>query len=49
MAEVTYIVPTMWDYFSDIITGVPFWCAVGVAAVLTVAMARAYRKRRGWL
>jgi len=48
MTDYTVIIPTIWDYFDQILHGVPFWIGLGVMCVLTIGLSRIYRKRRGW-
>jgi hypothetical protein len=48
MTDVTIVIPTIYDYLADIVTGVPFWAAIGVMAVTTIGLSRIYRRRRGW-
>jgi len=43
-----YIIPTIWDYLTDVIQSAPFWAALGVICIITIGLTRVYRKRRGW-
>lgn len=48
MGDLVITIPTIFDWLTVLITGVPFWAAVGVMSIVTVVLAKAYRKRRGW-
>lgn len=49
MADVTVVIPTVWDYLADLVTGVPFWAAMAFMSITTIFTFRVYRRKRGWL
>jgi hypothetical protein len=48
MADITIIIPTIYDYLAEIVTGVPFWAALCAMSIISIGAFRIYRKKRGW-
>lgn len=48
MTDITIILPTIYDHLAVLVTGIPFWVAIGVMSIITIGLSRAYRRRKGW-
>jgi len=48
MTDYVIIIPTIWDYITDILHGPSFWIGLGVFCIVTIGTFKMYRKRRGW-
>ena len=48
MADIVITIPTIYDYLAQLLTGISFWAAVAVFAIMTIAFSRWYRRKRGW-